>query len=180
MEKTGIILETERLWLRELEQADFSDLCKIHQDPITMKAYEHAFSDEEVQQWLNKNFARYQSDGAGLWAVVLKQTGQMIGECGLTWQLVQERLVLEVGYLFNRHFWHHGYATEAARACRNYGFAHFDVDEIYSIIRNTNEASRKVALRNGMKKQGEIVKVYQGIVMPHDLFLITRSQAQEE
>ena len=54
-----MILETERTYLRKIEQSDFSALCKILQDKEVMYAYEHAFSCEEVQEWLDKQLKRY-------------------------------------------------------------------------------------------------------------------------
>ena len=80
------ILETERLTLREMEQEDFAALCAILQDEKAMYAYAHAFSDEEAQAWLDNQRRRYREDGFGLWAVVCRDTGAMIGQCGLTWQ----------------------------------------------------------------------------------------------
>ena len=74
----------------------------------------------------------------------------MIGQCGLTWQECDGQQVLEVGYLFQRAFWHQGFATEAARACRNHAFNALGVSEVFSIIRDTNTASQNVARRNGM------------------------------
>ncbi len=173
------ILETARLFLREMEETDWTSLQMIHGDPVTMAAYEHAFSEDEIYQWLQKNQQRYKQDGIGLWAVILKDRNEMIGECGLTWQPVENRRVLEVGYLFNRNFWHHGYATEAAWACCDFAFTELGAEEVYSIIRDSNEASRKVALRNGMQKQGQWIKYYYGLQMPHDLFRITKEQWQK-
>lgn len=80
----GMIIETERLHLREMTQLDYPALCKILQDKEVMYAYEHPFSDEEVHEWLNKQLKRYEEYGFGLWAVVLKATNEMIGQCGLT------------------------------------------------------------------------------------------------
>ena len=102
------ILETERLRLRRMTQDDFPALCRILQDPDVMYAYEHAFSDEEVQEWLDRQLARYAQYGFGLWAVELKETGAMIGQCGLTMQDVNGRQLLEVGYLFEKAHWHRG------------------------------------------------------------------------
>ena len=64
------ILETERLLLRGLEQGDFKDVCKLLQDDEVMYAYEGAFNDQEVQNWLDRQFGRYRHDGFGLWGVV--------------------------------------------------------------------------------------------------------------
>ena len=112
-----LILQTERLLLREMEDEDFSALCRMLRDPEVMYAYEHAFDDAEVDEWLDRQINRYRQDGFGLWAVILKKTGEMIGQCGLTLQDIEDRQVLEIGYLFERAYWHQGYATEAAAAC---------------------------------------------------------------
>lgn len=106
-----MILETERLYLREMNQGDFEALCKILQDDETMYAYEGAFSNEEVQEWLDRQISRYRKWGFGLWAVILKETDEMIGQCGLTMQPWKDREVLEIGYLFNRMHWHTGYVA---------------------------------------------------------------------
>lgn len=151
------ILETERLLLREMGQSDFPALCKMLQDREVMYAYEHAFEHAEAQAWLDRQIERYRKDGFGLWAVVLKETDEMIGQCGLTMQDCGGQWVVEVGYLFQKAFWHQGYATEAAIACKEYAFTELGVKEVYSIIRDTNIASQKVAERNGMTKKGGFV-----------------------
>ncbi|MDO5434434.1 GNAT family N-acetyltransferase [Eubacterium sp.] len=169
-----MILKTKRLSLREMSDYDFKDLCEMLQDPVVMTAYEHAFEDEEVRQWLENQKRRYSEDSFGLWAVLLKETGEMIGQCGLTWQNVGEEKVLEVGYLFKKAFWHKGYAIEAAKACKQYAFEILGVKEVYSIIRDTNIASQAVAKRNGMTLKGEIVKHYYEMDMPHLLYSAVR------
>lgn len=64
-----MILKTERLYLREMNQCDFESLCKMLQDKDTMYAYEGAFSDEEAHEWLDRQIARYQKWKFGLWEV---------------------------------------------------------------------------------------------------------------
>lgn len=172
-----MILETERLYLRELRHSDYDSLCKILQDGETMYAYGGAFDDNMVQDWLDRQLARYDEYGFGLWAVVLKENGEMIGQCGLTMQPWQDRQVLEIGYLFQRTYWHKGYAAEAAKACKEYAFSRLNAEEVCSIIRDTNTASQRVALRNGMKKSDEIfVKHYRGEDMPHFLYCVKNTQ----
>lgn len=75
--------------------------------------------------------------------------------------------VLEIGYLFNRDYWHKGYATEAARICKQYAFETLISDEVCSIIRDTNIASQNVAIRNGMTRMDMWTKHYRGVEMPH-------------
>lgn len=166
-----MVIETERLYLREMNQADFDSLCKILQDEDTMYAYEGAFSDNEVQEWLDRQISRYQKWNFGFWAVILKETDEMIGQCGLTMQPWKETEVLEIGYLFNRAYWHKGYATEAAKACKTYAFETLGADEVCSIIRNTNTASQNVAVRNGMTVADTWTKHYRGVDMPHDRYV---------
>lgn len=168
------MIETKRLYLRELQPSDREALSKILQDEQTMYAYEGAFSDTEVQAWLDKQLKSYQRNGFGLWAAVLKETGEMIGQCGLTWQELTGEQVLEIGYLFQRAFWHKGYASEAAMACKNYAFEMLQADEVFSIIRDTNVPSQRVAERNGMTRCGEFIKHYRGIDMPHYVYSVQK------
>ena len=169
-----MILETERLVLRKLEQSDFREACKLLQDPEVMYAYEGAFSDQEVQVWLDKMFRRYENDGFALWAVVEKGSGELIGQCGITYQEYNGGWVPEVGYLFRKEFWHKGFATEAAIACKEYAFQVLDFDDVYSIIRDSNVASQNVARRNGMSEVDILIKYYRGVEMPHIVFRASR------
>jgi RimJ/RimL family protein N-acetyltransferase len=137
-----------------------------------MYAYEGAFNENEVQEWIDKQINRYREIGLGLWAVILNETGEMIGQCGLTMQNYKDNQVLEIGYLFQKAFWHYGYATEAATACRDYAFDKLNVEEVFSIIRDTNIASQNVAKRIGMTIKDRFIKHYRGVDMPHYLFSI--------
>ena len=169
-----MILETERLYLREMTQDDFPSLCNILQDEETMYAYEGAFTDSEVQEWLDRQRARYQKWGFGLWAAVRKTGDELIGQCGLTMQPWKERQVLEIGYLFQRRYWHQGYAMEAAKGCKQYAFDVLHAEEVCSIIRDTNTASRHVAVRNGMTIEDTWTKHYRGVDMPHYRYVVRR------
>lgn len=180
MIKKNIIIKTSRLEIREMTHRDLPSLCKILQDPDVMYAYEHAFSDNETEEWLSKQFSRYKNDGFGLWAVDLKGTGEMIGQCGLTWQCWNEKEVLEIGYLFQKDFWHKGYATEAAIACKKYAFDNLNISEVFSIIRNNNVPSQNVAKRNGMKARGSFTKHYYGIDMPHIVFSVQKEDESND
>ena len=175
----GSILTSERLGLRELNHADRPALKSILQDPQAMAAYEGAFSDAEVDQWLNRALERYQSDGFGLWAAVSRESGEMIGQCGLTLQDQAGVQVYEVGYLFNRAYWHQGLATESARAVRDYAFTSAGVTDLYAHVRDTNTASMNVAIRLGMTVRSRFVKHYRGVDMPHLAFRLTRDQWKE-
>ena len=169
-----MILETKRLYLREMNPSDFNSLCRILQDEKAMYAYEEAFSDQEVQEWLDRQIYRYQKWNFGLWAAVLKETDKMIGQCGLTMQQWKDQEVLEIGYLFERSHWHQGYATEAAKACKQYAFEKLNASEVCSIIRDSNTASQNVAMRNGMVMKDQWIKHYKGVDMPHYRYVVYR------
>lgn len=171
-----MILETERLYLRQMKQSDYNSLCQILQDREVMYAYEHSFSDEEVQSWIDNQLNRYKEFGFGLWAVILKQTETFIGQAGLTMQDCGGKQVLEIGYLFNKNYWHKGYATEAAISCKKYAFNILGYNKVYSIIRDNNIASQNVAKRNGMKQVGELIKHYYNIDMLHYIFYVDRGE----
>jgi ribosomal-protein-alanine N-acetyltransferase len=165
------MLETKRLLMRPLEESDLENIKRTLQDEAAMYAYEGAFSDEEAAEWLKRQMKRQDDYGLGLWAVILKETNTFIGQCGLTYQPWKGNKVLEVGYLFERAYWHHGYATEAARAWMDYAFTEMKAPDVCSIIRDTNLASRNVALRNGMHLVDEDIKVFRGVTMPHVRFV---------
>lgn len=168
------ILETQRLGLREMNISDIDSLSLILQDERVMYAYNGAFNEEETNAWMQKQLQRYNDFGFGLWAIVLKESGEMIGQCGITMQEYNDMMVPEVGYLLAYKHWHKGYAIEAATACRDYGFNTLHFDAIYSIIRDNNIASQKVAIKNGMIPIDTVVKHYRGEEMPHMVFCIKR------
>lgn len=169
-----MILETERLFLRELEQTDFDDLSEILQNPRVMYAYEHDFTDEDVQAWLERQQGRYKQYGFGLWAMILKSTDEMIGQAGLTMQPYKGDQVLEIGYLLKENFWHQGYAREAAQACKAYAFGDLDRDKVHSIIKVDNKSSIRVAESMGMTAEDQFVIQYYDKHMPHFLYSVRR------
>ncbi len=159
-----------------MTDSDEDALARILTDPVAMVAYEGAFTREESRDWLRRQWQRYRDDGFGLWAVVLKETGHMIGQCGITRQRIEDREVIEVGYLFERAFWHRGYATEAALASRDWAFRTLPIDELYAKVRVTNAPSMNVAIRLGMTVRQTFTVLYRGHTMPHLAFAITREQ----
>ena len=165
------ILETSRLILREFTPHDADALALVLSDPETMRFYPSAFDRPGVEQWIRRNMQRYAKDGHGLWAMVLKSSGDMIGDCGLTVQEVDGVDEVEVGYHVRRDLWGQGLATEAARGCRDFGFARLPAGRIISLIRPENLPSRRVAEKNGMTVWKEIV--WRGL--PHLVYMIQRA-----
>jgi RimJ/RimL family protein N-acetyltransferase len=167
---TNIVYETGRLVLRQFRDDDLDALFAVIGDPITMQYYPHTFTRKDAEEWLGRNLRRYALHGYGLFAVVLKTTGEMIGDCGLVQQQIEGLSLLEVGYHLRRDQWGKGYATEAARATMGYAFQTLNVAKLISLIRPDNLPSRRVAERNGMKIEQQIT--FYGL--PHLVYAMRR------
>jgi len=169
-------LTTERLILREMTLDDLPATREIVCDELTMYAWNGAWSEEENLAGLEKQLRGYRENGFGRWAVVLKETGKLVGICGLQWCDTDRDSVLEIGYLFNRAYWGYGYAAEAAIACKRYAFDVLKVDEVFSLVRDNNLASINVAIRNGMLVRRLFMKHHKGEDMPHYGFSVRKSE----
>jgi RimJ/RimL family protein N-acetyltransferase len=145
-----VVLETSRLRLREFVPQDAGALATVLGDPIAMQYYPAAFDRAEIDAWIRRNRARYFDPGFGLWAMVLKDSGEMIGDCGCFLRDVDGRDDIEIGYHVRRDLWGKGYATEAAQACMQYAFTRLGVNRVISLIRPENLQSIRVAEKNGM------------------------------
>lgn len=146
-----MIIETPRLILRKLSQSDLPDLHLIFSDPESMVHYPKPFSYEQSKRWIDWNLENYRDLGFGLWAVELKQEKIFIGDCGITMQKIDDRLLPEIGYHINKLYTGRGYATEAAKACRDYAFDILKIPQIYSYMKYSNISSQRVAEKTGMK-----------------------------
>ena len=93
-----MVMETERLLLREYTPEDFDTLYEILSDPETMRHYPAPFDAERTKRWIDWNLENYEKYGFGLWAVVLKETGEFIGDCGITIQNIDGEMLPEIGY----------------------------------------------------------------------------------
>jgi RimJ/RimL family protein N-acetyltransferase len=151
MSESRVVIETDRLFLREFAPADLADLARVLCDRETMRFYPMTFDEAAAKEWIARNQQRYATHSHGLWAMDLKSTGEMIGDCGITLQDVDGESLLEIGYHLRRDMWGQGFATEAARACRDYGFSNLDAEFLVSLVRPENLPSCRVAERIGMK-----------------------------
>ena len=145
-----IILETKRLILREMTIDDFDALKKVISDPINMKYYPKPYDDEGVTRWINWCMSSYEKYGFGLWAVIYKETGEMIGDCGISMQPIDNDWKPEIGYHLRRDYHRQGIGKEMTRAVKDYFFTHFNFDEVYSYMNIENVPSYKTAEANGM------------------------------
>ncbi len=168
--KADVVIETERLILRRHVPEDFAALRRLHTDPELMWVYGGVFSEADTHQWIKRNLHRYVSEGVGFWAIVLKDTGELIGSGGLVYQETDRGTELECGYQVRRDLWGHGYATEMARACIQYAFDHLGAEHVISLIRPNNRQSRRVAEKNGLVADREIV----WREMPHLVYTVCK------
>ena len=162
-----MIIETERLFLREMDENDFDALYEVLADADIMQHYPYTFDENRVRNWIQRNIERYRIFGFGLWAVCLKETGEMIGDCGLTLQLIDGQIKPEIGYHIRADKQRNGYAKEAASAVRDWTFHNTPFNMIYSYMKDTNEPSAKTALSYGCKQvdeykddENELTKVF--------------------
>src|SRR5205809_5051609 len=117
-----IIIETPRLHLREMSEADVPFLYKMLSDPLVMRFYPRTLSLPECENWFSKQKIRYQDSGHGLWLVTEHLTNIPLGQAGLCYQPVEGKDYPEIGYMFYHTNWGKGFATESAIAIKEYAF----------------------------------------------------------
>jgi RimJ/RimL family protein N-acetyltransferase len=148
-----LIAETDRLILRRLRTSDAAAVERVLGDADVMRFGQGAQSPQGVRAWLRREITdRYPAWGFGKWAVVERSTGEMIGYCGLA--QFNDRCLpgeAELGYRFAKSCWGRGYATEAARAARDYAFVVLQLPRLIAVIDPDNAASIRVAEKLGMR-----------------------------
>lgn len=166
-------IETDRLILRELEESDFESLYEVLGDPENMKHYPYAFDEESVRNWISRNRKRYSLFGFGLWAVCLKDSGELIGDCGLTMQSINGIIRPEIGYHIHRKHQQKGYARESAEAVRDWTFTHTPFNVIFSYMTKTNTPSAAAAQSWGCRLVDEYKDEANGAIK---VYAITREE----
>jgi RimJ/RimL family protein N-acetyltransferase len=150
-----MIIETERLILREYTIEDYDALYEIVSDQETMQHYPKPFDEERTKRWIEWNLQNYKEYGFGLLAVVLKETSEFIGDCGITIQKIDGELLPEIGYHIHKKYWRKGFGSEAAKAVRDWAFENTEYNCLYSYMKYTNIGSYSTAIAIGMKKLKE-------------------------
>ncbi|HPM29445.1 MAG TPA: GNAT family N-acetyltransferase [Chryseolinea sp.] len=145
--------ETKRILFRKVSLLDFDDWLEFHKDPITSQHWisELEAPEVECEKWYAKQFYRYENNLGGMNALISKESGKLMGHCGLLVQTVDGQEELEIGYSLLPSFWNKGIATEAAEKCKNYAFENNFAESLISIISVTNKPSSNVAVKNGMR-----------------------------
>lgn len=170
-------LETERLVLREMTQDDFDSLYEVLADSDIMQHYPYHFDEYRVKNWIDRNIERYQIFGFGLWAVCLKETGEMIGDCGLTMQNIGGVIKPEIGYHIQAKQQHKGYAKEAACAVRDWTFMNTPFNIIFSYMKDTNIPSANTAKSWGCHQVEEFEDDVNGITK---VFAISKTEWKKQ
>lgn len=168
-------LESNRLTTRFVTQGDVTIWTEYCRDPVATRFTVIPGKTPEELSWffIDRTMQRYAEGRGGLQALISKDTGEFVGQCGLLVQNVNGVDEVEIGYHLLPRFWGKGYAAEAAQLFRDYGFRHNVATSLISIIDPGNSASQKVATRNGM------ILVEKNILfhdVEHDIFRITRRE----
>lgn len=157
-------LETQRLILREFQLEDFQQLAPILANPQVMKfSLAGILSPLQTQEKIASFITSYAKYGFGKWAVIFKESNELIGYCGIAVEEIDNQAEKEIGYRLDPRFWGRGLATEAATAALQYGFAQLKLPYILGIVEGENMKSVRVLKKLGMIYERDTI--YHGIKM---------------
>ncbi len=146
------MIETERLLIRPYTATDVEAAAGFLCDAETMAFWPAPFTAEEASGWVARNIERMRTTGFGRCALVLKETGVIVGDAGVVQTTVADRPCDDLGYILHRLHWGRRLAIEAARALRDHYFAVVGVDAMQANMPWNHDASRRVAEKVGMTK----------------------------
>ncbi len=149
------LFETNRLWFRQFINEDKIHLFDLNSDEEVIRfTGDSAFASiEQASDFIN-NYNHYRQYGFGRWAVILKDSNEFIGWCGLKYN--PELDEVDLGFRLFKKYWNNGYATEAAQGCINYGFLKLGLTRIVGRAMNENKASIAVLLKLGLRYEKPI------------------------
>lgn len=133
-----------------MTEDDLDDMARLLGDPAVMRYYPRVRDRAEALEWIRWNQRLYRDRGFGLWLMTLRETGEFVGDCGITVQNVEGRAEIEIGYHVRADLQGHGYATEAATVCRDHARDAHDVRRLIAIISPANVPSQRVAEKIGL------------------------------
>ena len=147
-----IITQTERLIIREFQVLDIEELAQILVKPEVMQfSLTGVLSTKQTAVKIQSFLDSYQKNGYGKWAVMHRQSGRLIGYCGIAVEEIEGKLENELGYRLDSEFWGQGLATEAANACLKYAFDKLNLDYVVGLAEPENRASIRVLEKIGME-----------------------------
>jgi ribosomal-protein-alanine N-acetyltransferase len=164
-----MVIETERLILREFKLSDLDDFSAVMADPLVMRfSITGPWDRDRTRRFLEGCLVDYSEDrwGFGRWATIHKQDNRLIGFSGLArYDDVDGSSEVEIGYRLLPEYWGGGLGTESAQASRDFGFGHLRLTRLISMIQPGNLASVRVAEKIGMVCEKEIHKWDQRILV---------------
>lgn len=152
------MIETERLIIRDMREDDTEAFFEIFSDPVAMQYFGIVFDWSRMKAWVQSNFEHQKKHGFSLMTVILKKSGEVIGDCGLETTDIDGEPIVGIGFDFKRKYWNRGYATEAALAVMDFGFKRFDFDSLSAWIDPENAPSLRVAEKIGMKPEKYVLR----------------------
>jgi RimJ/RimL family protein N-acetyltransferase len=158
-------LQSPRLSLRMFRESDLDDYAEMCGDPDVMRYIGdgHTLTRDEAWRHMALVLGHWQLRGYGLWAVEERATGLFMGRVGC-WR-PEGWPGLEIGWALRRRFWGCGYATEAALLALEYAFERLKEAHVISVIHPDNGPSIAVALRIGMRREGQTRIMDQPVVI---------------
>ena len=145
-------------------------------DPEHMRYFPRTYSLDEARGWIDWQLNLYRDHGFGLWVLELKETDELVGQCGLTIQDVEGVDEIEIGYHISKAYWRQGLATEAASACRDFAFDVLGLERIVITTGVDNIPSQGVARKVGMSFAKDYIKVREGKELAQVLFTLDRTR----
>ncbi|MDX1446523.1 GNAT family N-acetyltransferase [Lishizhenia sp.] len=164
-------LSTARLNLRPMGKEDINSWAEFFENNNSLHflGIEACKTHKEMaEEWIEKQFPRYENENLGLLAGIDKETGDIVGVCGIIPREIDGKKEYELAYSVKPKYWQKGYATEMTACVKAYAKDKLNIDRIISIIHVENNASKKVALKNGM----ESTKKTTYLNMPVEVFAL--------
>ncbi len=149
----GIPPSTSRLTFREMDHSDLDFMAGLLGDADVMRYYPRPKTRAEARAWIDWNVGLYRHRGFGLWLIACGESGQRVGDCGLTPQVVDGVEEIELGYHVHPDLQGRGLATEAAVAVLDYARSTLGAPRVVAIIDPHTAPSRRVAERAGLRKE---------------------------
>lgn len=147
-----VIMETERLILRQLTDSDIHDLLCLVSDPIVMEFCSGPLTNADAQRWLATAMTCYEKYGYDYWAVEEKESGNFVGQMGILRQELDGTQVDCLAFMLHHQYWNRGYASEGASACLRYAFTTLRLENIMATVEPGNAASIAILKKIGMKQ----------------------------
>ncbi len=170
----NIFGETNRLILRKMSFDDFDEIAQIMRGENVQKIWGYYFSENDINDWINKNIALYEKYNMGFFIAIEKETKNIIGQIAIKPDIINGNNIIEIGYILKEEYTKQGYATEGAEFMTNYAFTKLNLNHVIFEIRPINTDSINVAKRLGAKLQGQFIKNVRGKDMEHYIFTLTK------